>query len=104
MTWENIDTVGELIAELKKYPSDLVIEGYDAESGYGLGVTLLHVTPDSEEIADGSYEVLLFCADTMPTHRLFVEKELKDTSKWYNCAHCDAGYPDQECTCKENEE
>jgi len=23
---------------------------------------------------------------------------------WYNCAHCDAGYPDQECTCKENEE
>jgi len=30
--------------------------------------------------------------------------EHKDTSKWYNCAHCDAGYPDQECTCKENEE
>ena len=28
----------------------------------------------------------------------------EDTSKWYNCAHCDAGYPDQECTCKENEE
>ncbi len=26
------------------------------------------------------------------------------SSKWYNCAHCDAGYPDQECTCKENEE
>jgi len=21
-------------------------------------------------------------------------------SKWYTCAHCDAGYPDQECTCK----
>ena len=20
-------------------------------------------------------------------------------TKWYNCAHCDAGYPDQECTC-----
>ena len=19
---------------------------------------------------------------------------------WYDCAHCDAGYPDQECTCK----
>ena len=30
--------------------------------------------------------------------------EQKDTSKWYNCAHCDAGYTDQECTCKENEE
>lgn len=27
----------------------------------------------------------------------------KDTSKWYNCAHCDAGYPDQECTCKSEE-
>lgn len=22
-----------------------------------------------------------------------------DTSKWYDCALCDAGYPDQECTC-----
>jgi hypothetical protein len=33
------------------------------------------------------------------------EKENEeDTSKWYNCAHCDAGYPDQECTCNENEE
>ena len=27
----------------------------------------------------------------------------EDTSKWYNCAHCDAGYPDQECTCEEQE-
>ena len=26
----------------------------------------------------------------------------EDTSKWYNCAHCDAGYPDQECTCRES--
>ena len=22
-----------------------------------------------------------------------------NNTKWYNCAHCDAGYPDQECTC-----
>jgi len=21
-------------------------------------------------------------------------------SKWYNCAKCDAGYEDQECTCE----
>ena len=27
----------------------------------------------------------------------------EDTSKWYNCAHCDAGYPDQECTCESEE-
>jgi len=27
-----------------------------------------------------------------------------DNSKWYNCAYHDAGYPDQECTCEENEE
>ncbi len=26
-------------------------------------------------------------------------KTTSDNSKWYNCAHCDAGYPDQECTC-----
>ena len=34
---------------------------------------------------------------------LFEALGAKDTSRWYNCAHCDAGYPDQECTC-ENEE
>ena len=27
-----------------------------------------------------------------------------DNSKWYNCAHHDAGYPDQECTCEEHNE
>ena len=27
-----------------------------------------------------------------------------DNSKWYNCAHHDAGYPDQECTCDESEQ
>ena len=32
------------------------------------------------------------------------DKQNEDTSKWYNCAHCDAGYPDQECTCEESEE
>tara|TARA_R100000005_G_scaffold65103_1_gene33927 strand:+ start:87 stop:332 length:246 start_codon:yes stop_codon:yes gene_type:complete len=38
-------------------------------------------------------------------HEFKLERwEQKDTSKWYNCAHCDAGYPDQECTCRENEE
>jgi len=30
--------------------------------------------------------------------------ENEDTTRWYNCPHCDAGYPDQECICKENEE
>ena len=28
----------------------------------------------------------------------------ENTSKWYNCPHCDAGYPDQECICEEIEE
>lgn len=28
----------------------------------------------------------------------------EDTTKWYDCPHCDAGYPDQKCICKENEE
>ena len=35
---------------------------------------------------------------------LFEALGAKDTSRWYNCAHCDAGYPDQECTCDESEE
>lgn len=26
--------------------------------------------------------------------------EPKKTSDWYDCAHCEAGYPDQECTCE----
>lgn len=25
-----------------------------------------------------------------------------DRSRWFDCAHCDARYPDQECTCDEN--
>ena len=33
-----------------------------------------------------------------------MEEEDAGNTKWYNCAHCDAGYPDQECTCEENEE
>jgi len=28
----------------------------------------------------------------------------EDVTKWYDCPHCDAGYPDQKCICKENEE
>ena len=30
-----------------------------------------------------------------------IDNEIEDggNTKWYNCAHCDAGYPDQECTC-----
>lgn len=26
--------------------------------------------------------------------------EPDETSDWYDCAHCEAGYPDQECTCE----
>lgn len=37
-------------------------------------------------------------------NRIFGAFQARDASKWYSCAHCDAGYPDQECTCKENEE
>jgi hypothetical protein len=35
------------------------------------------------------------------TTKEILESEEKN-SKWYNCAKCDAGYPDQECTCREN--
>ena len=31
-------------------------------------------------------------------------EEERDASKWYDCAHCDAGYLDQECTCNKEEE
>ena len=31
-------------------------------------------------------------------------KKNEDTTKWYDCPHCDAGYTDQECICEENEE
>ena len=27
-------------------------------------------------------------------------REPEKTSDWYDCAHCEAGYPDQECTCE----
>ena len=38
------------------------------------------------------------------TWPLWWDLEVIDNTKWYNCAHHDAGYPDQECTCEENEE
>jgi hypothetical protein len=38
------------------------------------------------------------------TWPLWWDFEVIDNTKWYNCAHHDAGYPDQECTCEENEE
>ena len=33
-----------------------------------------------------------------------IQKANEDTTKWYNCPRCDAGYLNQECVCKENEE
>jgi len=71
---KNINTIGELIAELSKYPEELVIESYN-EDGLPRAVTLMHLLPDAEEIAGGSYEVLLFCGDTIPTHKMFKKNE-----------------------------
>jgi len=71
---KNINTVAELIAELSKYPGELVIESYN-EHGLPRAVTLMHHVPDTEEIAGGCYEVLLFCGDTIPTHKMFKENE-----------------------------
>lgn len=36
-------------------------------------------------------------------NRIFGAFQGRDASKWYSCARCDAGYPDQECICNENE-
>jgi hypothetical protein len=72
---KNINTVGDLVAELSKYPEDLVLETYK-EDGLPRAVTLMHLVPDAEEVAGGSYEVLLFCGDTIPTHKMF--KKNKD--------------------------
>ena len=56
--------------------------------------------------ADRSFErALHFRGDMFRLEEeLFEALGAKDTSKWYNCAHHDAGYPDQECTCDESEE
>lgn len=35
---------------------------------------------------------------------LFEALKAKDISKWYDCARCDAGYLDQECTCEKGRE
>lgn len=63
----NINTVGDLKAALAKFDDDLVIETY----GYpeSRAVTIMHVVPSPEEVADGCYEVLCFCGDTLATHR-----------------------------------
>ena len=59
------------------------------------------MTKDDEEILHDRPHKEVGRARAAKVHRV---PSAKDTSKWYNCAHCDAGYPDQECTCKENEE
>jgi|APSaa5957512535_1039671.scaffolds.fasta_scaffold06757_16 hypothetical protein len=63
----NLNTVGDLKAALANLPDDLVIETY----GYSesRAVTIMHVVPRAEEAADGCYEVLCFCGDTLATHR-----------------------------------
>ncbi|MDP6232060.1 MAG: hypothetical protein QF913_07820 [Nitrospinaceae bacterium] len=67
---KSINTVGELIAQLKKYPSDLVIESLDGEREVA-GVSLWLSVPSQCEIDQGCYEMLMFCSDTVPTHRFF---------------------------------
>ena len=64
---ENLNTVGDLRAALADLPDDLVIETYGHSESRA--VTIMHVVPDAEEAADGSYEVLCFCGDTLATHR-----------------------------------
>ncbi len=72
----NINTVGDLKAALAEFDDDLVIETYGpyAESR---AVTIMHVVPSADEIADGCYEVLCFCGDTLATHRM-VRKESEE--------------------------
>lgn len=67
--YSNIDTVGDLIAALQQYNLETVIEVYDDAFIENRGVTLMHLEPDAEERADGSYEVVCVCADTLPSHQ-----------------------------------
>jgi hypothetical protein len=71
----NINTVGDLKAALAPYNDDLVIETY----GYpeARAVTIMHVVPSAEEAADGCYEVLCFCGDTLATHNHHPKEEDK---------------------------
>jgi hypothetical protein len=34
--------------------------------------------------------------------RLLLRVWIEETKKWYNCAKCDAGYEEQQCTCHQN--
>jgi hypothetical protein len=58
---------------------------------------------DEAKKSDRSFERALHFRGDM----IRLEEELyealgaKDNSRWYDCAHCDAGYPDQECSCQE---
>ncbi len=70
---------------------------------------------EEDETEWGEHKALLdlfrehFCAFTQSKKNGGIKLEVRekgydfedddDNTKWYNCAHCDAGYPDQECTC-----
>ena len=58
--------------------------------------------PDSDIGSDGTF-LLHIVQQYLPFGAIAKSWSIVN-SDWYNCAHCDAGYQDQECTCKENEE
>ena len=64
-------------------------------------IKTVHVDiPDSDIGSDGTFP-LHIVQQYLPFGAIAKSWSVVN-SNWYNCAHCDAGYPDQECTCKES--
>ena len=65
-------------------------------------VSISHLLQDGD--IDPEKETAITTLKNVLSETEELQKKYGRTSKWYNCAKCDALYEDQECTCVEHTE
>ena len=65
-------------------------------------VSISHLLQDGD--IDPEKETVITTLKNVLDETEQLQKKYGRTSKWYNCAKCDALYEDQECTCVEHTE
>ena len=63
-------------------------------------VSISHLLQDGD--IDPEKEKVITTLKNVLSETEQLQKKYGRTSKWYNCAKCDALYEDQECTCVEH--
>ena len=91
----------KLVRELQREIGKLVLEREELLQHLNMvQVSISHLLQDGD-IADN--EVAQTTVKNLLSETQSLQKKHKKSSKWYNCARCEALYEDQECTCLEPE-